>query len=160
MTHTSFARPTIALFAAAAIAACHSGGAKTAAAPAPVQASSAPAASSAAARPAAMNALPAGVTARMIAQGDSIFHAKSCVRCHGADAKGAKNGPDLTASTHLQADGSYAGFVKIITDGVPADAIKDKSHQFAMRPRGGQAPLLTDDEVKAVAAYVYSLSHK
>ena len=84
----------------------------------------------------------------MVAQGDSIFHARSCVRCHGADAKGAKNGPDLTASTHLQVDGSYPAFVKIITDGVPAEAIKDKSHQFAMRPRGGQAPLLTDDEVK------------
>jgi mono/diheme cytochrome c family protein len=96
----------------------------------------------------------------MVAMGDSLFHAKSCVRCHGADAKGRTNGPDLTASTHLQVNGTYDDFVRVITEGVPADKIKDKSHPFPMRARGGQAPLLTDDEVKAIAAYVYSLSHK
>src|SRR5258706_5940704 len=89
MTYPSLARPTIALLAAAAIAACHKGGATTTAT-APAPAASAPVASSGASRPAAANGLPAGVTARMVATGDSIFHAKSCVRCHGADAKGAK----------------------------------------------------------------------
>ena len=44
--------------------------------------------------------------------------------------------------------------------GVPADSIKDKSHRFAMRPKGGGQTPLTDDQVKAVAAYVYSLSHQ
>jgi mono/diheme cytochrome c family protein len=159
MTQSSLVRSTIALLGVAAIAACHSGPATTTAT-APAPASSSPSASSAAARPAAANGLPAGVTAMMVATGDSIFHARSCVRCHGADAKGAKNGPDLTTSTHLHVDGSYAAFVKIITTGVPAAEIKDKSHQFAMRPRGGQQPLLTDDQVNDVAAYVYSLSHK
>jgi len=104
--------------------------------------------------------MPAGVTPALIALGDSIFHAKSCVRCHGADAKGATNGPDLTASTHLQVNGTYEDFIRVITEGVPADKIKDKSHPFPMRARGGQQPLLTDDQIKAVAAYVYSLSHK
>jgi len=104
--------------------------------------------------------MPAGVTAAMVAQGDSIFHAKSCVRCHGADAKGAANGPDLTASTHLQVNGTYEDFIRVITDGVPADKIKDKAHAFPMRARGGQPPLLTDDQIKLVAAYVYSLSHR
>jgi mono/diheme cytochrome c family protein len=95
----------------------------------------------------------------MVALGDSLFHARSCARCHGATATGAQNGPNLTTSTHLHVDGSYDGFVKIITNGVPADQIKDKSHQFAMRPRGGNPPL-SDDEIKSVAAYVYTLSHK
>ncbi len=96
----------------------------------------------------------------MIAQGDSIFHAASCRRCHGADAKGAANGPSLMGPTFLHVNGSYNSLVAIITSGVPTDSIKDKSHQFAMRARGGGNPPLTDDQVKAVAAYVYSLSHK
>ena len=41
-----------------------------------------------------------------------------------------------------------------MTTGVP----KPKEHPAPMPPKGG-APL-TDDQVKAVAAYVYSLSHK
>ena len=108
------------------------------------------------------NAMPAGVTPATIALGDSLFHAKSCVRCHGADAKGAANGngPDLTTTTHLHVNGSYEDFVRIITTGVPSDSIKVKTRRFAMQPRGGAQNPLTDDQIKAVAAYVYSLSHK
>lgn len=96
----------------------------------------------------------------MVALGDSLFHAKSCARCHGADAKGAQNGPDLTASKHMHVNGTYNDFVRVITSGVPKDSIQDKSHRFAMQPRGsGQSPL-SDGEIRSVAAYVYTLSHK
>lgn len=108
----------------------------------------------------ASNGLPAGVTASTIALGDSLFHAKSCVRCHGADAKGAQNGPDLTTATHLHVNGTYQDFVRLITSGVPKDSVKVASHRFAMQPRGGTQSPLTDDQILAVAAYVYSLSHK
>lgn len=104
--------------------------------------------------------MPAGVTTAMIAEGDSLFHSSGCVRCHGADAKGAQNGPNLTGPTFLHVNGTYPDFVRLITSGVPADSIKDSSHRFPMRPRGGGQHPLTDDQVKAVAAYVYSLSHK
>lgn len=60
----------------------------------------------------------------------------------------------------MHVNGSYDDFVRVIMSGVPTDSIKDKSHQFAMRPRGGGNPPMSDDQVKAVAAYVYSLSHK
>ena len=100
------------------------------------------------------------MTTAMIAEGDSIFHAAGCVRCHGADAKGAQNGPNLTGPTFLHVNGTYDDFVRIITSGVPADSIKDSAHRFPMRARGGGQHPLTDDQVKAVAAYVYSLSHK
>ena len=96
----------------------------------------------------------------MISEGDSLFHKASCVRCHGADASGAQNGPSLKGPTFLHVNGTYEDYVRIITSGVPADSIKDKSHRFAMRPKGGGQVPLTDDQVKAVAAYVYSLSHK
>jgi len=160
MNHSLIVRPTLFIVAAAAIAACSSGGGSstTTSAPTPAAAASA--------RPvtnAAMAAAPSRspVTPALIATGDSIFHAASCQRCHGADARGARNGPNLTGPTfmHINGTGSYDDFVRIITSGMPADSIKDKTHQFPMRARGGNPPL-TDDQVKAVAAYVYSLSHK
>lgn len=150
----TFARPTFLLFAATAIAACSSGAKTTSSAPSPA------ASGSGAAAKAASGGLPAGVTTAMIAEGDSLFHRVGCVRCHGADAKGAQNGPNLTGPTFLHVNGTYADYVRLITNGVPADSIKDPAHRFPMRARGGGQHPLTDDQVKAVAAYVYSLSHK
>lgn len=156
MNHSLVVRPTLFIVAAAAIAACSSGGGSAAPAPAPASSNARPA-TTAAAAPAA--AAPA-VTPAMIAMGDSIYHAASCRRCHGPDAKGAQNGPSLLGPSFMHVNGSYNDFVRLITSGVPTDSIKDKSHQFPMRARGGGNPPLTDDQVKAVAAYVYSLSHK
>jgi mono/diheme cytochrome c family protein len=155
MTHTFFARSTLVLMAAATLGACHSGTASTAASPAP----SSPSASAAAARPS--NGLPAGVTTAMVTMGDSIFHARGCRNCHGMDAKGARNGPDLTSGKYTHVNGTYPDFVRIITSGIPVSEIKDPSHAQPMPPRGGGRPApLTDDQINAVAAYVYSLSHK
>jgi mono/diheme cytochrome c family protein len=110
-------------------------------------------------QPAAAKApsLPEGVTPLMIATGDSIFHKASCVRCHGADAKGTARGANLTDSQWSQISGSYPEIVKVITDGVPADKIKLPGATRPMGARGGTN--LTDDQIKQVAAYVYSISH-
>jgi mono/diheme cytochrome c family protein len=106
------------------------------------------------ARPAAAQA-PAGVTPAAITQGDSIFHGKgNCYACHGSNAQGTV-GPNLTDSEWLHSDGSYDAIVKQVTTGVPKEESKSG---IVMPPRGGST--ITDDEVKAVAAYVYSLSHK
>src|SRR5262249_50660073 len=128
----------------------------------------APAAASPASRPTTMAAsapassASAAVTPALVTLGDSLYHAASCRRCHGADAKGAQNGPNLTGPTflHIKGTGSYQDSVNVIMSGAPADSIKDKSHTLPMRPKGGGQTPLTDDQVKAVAAYVYSLSHK
>ncbi len=151
----SFARPTLLLIATTAIAACSSGTATKTSAPTPAQSGATRDAAKA-----ASGGLPAGVTTAMITEGDSLFHKASCVRCHGADAKGAQNGPSLMGPTFMHVNGTYPDFVRLIMSGVPADSIKDKAHRFAMRPKGGGQTPLTDDQVKAVAAYVYSLSHK
>lgn len=160
MSHSLFVRPTLLIAAAAAIAACSSGGgtSTTTSAPAPAAAANSRATTVAAAPSAAASA----VTPAMITLGDSIYHAATCQRCHGPDAKGARNGPSLLGPTflHIQGSGTYSDFLNVIMSGVPADSIKDKTHQIAMRPRGGGQTPLTDDQVKAVAAYVYSLSHK
>jgi mono/diheme cytochrome c family protein len=141
------------LVTAAAAVACSSGGSTASSAPSPA---SGPAASTAASRPS--NALPSNVTPAMIAMGDSIFHARGCRNCHGADAKGTARGPDLTDATMLQVNGTFDDFVRIITDGVPATAIKDASHTSPMPARGGGRPApLTDDQIRAVAAYAFTL---
>jgi mono/diheme cytochrome c family protein len=98
---------------------------------------------------------PAAVTPAAITLGDSLFHSKgNCYACHGANAQGAV-GPNLTDAEWIHSDGSYDAIVKQIIDGVTAEQSKSK---IPMPPKGGST--ISDDEVKAVAAYVYSLSHK
>jgi mono/diheme cytochrome c family protein len=153
MINSRLARPALTLLACATIGACSKSSttATPSTAPAPASRPAAPpAASAAAARP---------FTAMMVAEGDSIFHARGCKNCHGPDGKGAANGPNLTGPTFLHVDGTYNNFVTLITSGVPADQIKDPAHKIPMGARGGRPTPLTDDQIKAVAAYVYTLSH-
>jgi cytochrome c5 len=142
--------PAILLVAAATFLACKSSGTSGTSAPTP---------SGAAAR-AVTSANPSAVTPASIALGDSIFHARGCRNCHGPDAKGRTNGPDLTSGHFLQMNGSFDDMVRVITNGVPLTAIKDTAHKRAMPVRGGPPAPLTDDQIKAVAAFVWSLNHK
>jgi len=97
--------------------------------------------------------LPQGVTAQMINDGNQLFHGPgNCYTCHGADAKGTSLAPDLTATTHIWVT-DYPSYVKLVTAGVP----QPKQHPAPMPPKGGST--ITDDQVKAVAAYEWSLSH-
>jgi mono/diheme cytochrome c family protein len=96
-----------------------------------------------------------GVTAAAIAKGDTIFHKTGlCYACHGSNAEGSV-GPNLTDAELLHSDGSYDMIIATVTSGVPAEKAKKG---MAMPPKGGSA--ISDEDVKAVAAYVYSLSHK
>jgi mono/diheme cytochrome c family protein len=101
---------------------------------------------------------PAGATAAMVALGDSIFHGQAdgglCFTCHGPDAKGGPLAPNLTDTTWLTGDGSYAFIQKRVTEGMPTPT---KPYTAPMLPMGGAQ--LTPDQIKSVAAYVYSLSH-
>ena len=103
--------------------------------------------------------MPAGVTPASIAMGDSIFNGTGapCQRCHGQKGVGGQNGPSLVAGPWLHSTGKYEEIVSTITTGVPRTALKDQTRRFPMNPRGGPMNL-TDDQVKAVAAYVYSIS--
>jgi glucose/arabinose dehydrogenase/mono/diheme cytochrome c family protein len=107
--------------------------------------------------PDAGSPLPEGVTADMVALGDRIYHgqvgAAACTGCHGASGAGSPLGPDLTDEKWLWSDGSFAGILKSITEGVP----KPKQYRSPMPPMGGAE--LTPDQVKALTAYVWSLSH-
>jgi mono/diheme cytochrome c family protein len=100
----------------------------------------------------------AAISVSLVALGDSIFHGKAaggaCLMCHGADAKGTPGlAPNLTTSKWLNGDGTYAFIVKTVQNGVP----EPKQNPAPMPPMGGAQ--LTPEQVRAVAAYVYSLTH-
>jgi glucose/arabinose dehydrogenase/mono/diheme cytochrome c family protein len=101
---------------------------------------------------------PPGSTPEAVALGGRIFDGKvasaPCVGCHGTDAKGSPQGPDLTSGKWLWGDGSLASIVHTITVGVP----HPKEYGAPMPPMGGAQ--LSPSEVSAVAAYVWALSHR
>lgn len=101
--------------------------------------------------------VPEGATREMVALGDRIYHGQvagaACVACHGANGKGSPLGPDLTGKDWLWSDGSYKGIAKTINEGVP----QPKKFRSPMPPKGGAQ--LTDDQIRALAAYVWALSH-
>jgi mono/diheme cytochrome c family protein len=94
----------------------------------------------------------------MLAMGDSIFKGQIagglCFTCHGPDAKGTTLAPDLTDATWNNVDGSLEAIVGLVKTGVP----QPKQHPAPMPPMGGGQ--LTEPQIRAVAQYVYSLSHK
>lgn len=110
----------------------------------------------AAAQPAGFD--PSTISPGMIALGDSLFHgligATSCQACHGADGAQATVAPNLVDDAWLHSDGSWEGIYNTVKSGVMAP----KQFTSIMPPYGG-APL-TEEKTRAVAAYVYSLSHK
>jgi cytochrome c oxidase cbb3-type subunit 3 len=107
------------------------------------------------AAPAKAQGLPAGVTQAMVDKGNALFHKEGlCYACHGQDAKGLV-GPNLTDDVWLHSKGTFDDIVKSIVTGVT----KEQSKSGVPMPAKGGATL-TDDDVKNVAAYVYTLSHK
>ena len=100
---------------------------------------------------------PRGATRAMLELGDRIYHGElasaTCLGCHGADGRGTPLGPDLTANKWLWSRGSYAGIARTIREGVP----KPKVYRSPMPPMGGAQ--LSPDQISAVAAYVWALSH-
>ena len=101
--------------------------------------------------------IPPGATHAMVELGDRIYHGQvggaACMGCHGDRGQGSPLGPELTGKKWLWSDGSWEGIAKIITDGVS----QPKQYRSPMPPMGGAQ--LTPEQVKAVAAYVWAISH-
>ena len=108
--------------------------------------------------PAPAPASPGGAASyspELVAKGDTLFHGSgNCYACHGSNAEGLV-GPNLTDAEWIHSKGSYDEIVAQINHGVPKEESKSG---IVMPPKGGAT--LSDDDVKAIAAYVYSLSHK
>jgi glucose/arabinose dehydrogenase/mono/diheme cytochrome c family protein len=101
--------------------------------------------------------VPEGATRKMVALGERIYRGQvggaSCTGCHGESGQGTPLGPDLLGKKWLWSDGSYAGIAKTITEGV----LQPKQYRSPMPPMGGAQ--LTPDQISALAAYVWGLSH-
>lgn len=101
---------------------------------------------------------PDSLAAPRIALGDSIYRGKiggaNCFTCHGVNARGVPGlGPDLTDSTWVNSDGSYAGILRTITDGVEKPVIS----LVPMAPSGGA---LNEEQRRALASFVLALSRR
>ena len=101
---------------------------------------------------------PSTITPAMLALGDSLFHgligATSCQACHGPGGDQGTVAPILTDAEWLHGDGSYENIYNTIVSGVMAP----KQFSSVMPPYGGIP--MPEDRTRAVAAYVYKLSHK
>ena len=101
----------------------------------------------------AATALPSGVTPAMVQTGRQLYTTTAqCSNCHGDDGRGTMLGPNLTDREWLNIDGSFDGIINVINTGVA----QPKAHSQPMLPRGGSN--ISADQVRAVAAYVYTLS--
>jgi mono/diheme cytochrome c family protein len=97
----------------------------------------------------------AAYSPELVAKGEALFHGSgNCYACHGSKGEGLV-GPNLTDAEWIHSKGSYDEIVAQINQGV---AKEDSKSGIAMPPKGGAT--LNDDDVKAIAAYVHSLSHK
>lgn len=96
-----------------------------------------------------------GSSSPLIAQGDAVFHGPgNCYACHGSKGEGLV-GPSLTDSEWIHSKGTLAEIEAQILHGVTKEESKSG---IPMPPKGGST--ISDDDVKALAAYVYSLSQK
>ena len=106
-------------------------------------------------RPASAQQPPEGATAEMVREGRQLFAGDGfCYTCHGRDGRGVPNlGADLTDGDWVHTDGSFRELVVRIREGVSAE---ESASGVPMPPAGGAD--LTADQIRAVAAYVWTLS--
>ena len=123
------------------------------AAPAAAQTSSETSATPAAPQAAAETPAPDASSSALIARGDAVFHgAGNCYACHGSKGEGLV-GPSLTDSEWIHSKGSLEEIEAQIIHGVSKEEAKSG---IPMPPKGGSN--LSDEDIKACAAYVHSLS--
>jgi mono/diheme cytochrome c family protein len=102
--------------------------------------------------PAVAQKLPAGVTLAMVEAGRGEFRSV-CAPCHGPAAEGTQLAPSLADSAWIHGAGSFDEIVQAIREGVP----EPKQYPVPMPVLGGGD--FSEDELRAVAAYVYALRY-
>jgi mono/diheme cytochrome c family protein len=98
---------------------------------------------------------PPGVTDSAIVWGRGLFHGSAgCSACHGEGGRGTERGPNITGAIWLHGPGTYESLIEQVKHGVPAS----RSYTGEGMPPRGRVPM-PEDAVRAVAAYVWSISH-
>jgi mono/diheme cytochrome c family protein len=100
--------------------------------------------------PALARNLPPNATKESAEKGRDLYI--TCAPCHGLDARGTRLGPSLRDQEWIRGSGSYEEIQQVIRDGVP----ETKNFPVPMPAGGGGAP--GDEQVRALATYVYALS--
>jgi len=93
---------------------------------------------------------------RIVAETGHRLFGDNCAACHGQDAKGRANFPDLTDNDWLWGSGDPETIAETLRVGINSPHAETR---LAQMPAFGRDQLLTAAEVKTVASYVYSLSH-
>lgn len=95
--------------------------------------------------------LPQGVTAQQGDEGRQLYRG-NCVMCHGEGGRGTQLGPSLVDAEWSRGSGTFEEVIQVVTEGAPAT----ERFRVPMPPRGNGA--LTDEQIRAVAAYTFSLA--
>lgn len=100
------------------------------------------------------DSLPPGVTPAMVRAGAEIYAGQgNCVRCHGEQGQGTEEGPQLTAGQWKLGSGDYDWLIHITRHSGIAAWGRDGDPTPMRGPT-----LLSDEAVRAVAAYVWTIS--
>jgi mono/diheme cytochrome c family protein len=98
---------------------------------------------------------PEGVTDSAISRGRALFYGSArCDRCHGLGGRGTPYGPDLADAIWWHGPGSYGWLVREVSHGIPENLTVTGDPM----PARGRVNL-SEAEVRAVAAYVWAISH-
>jgi len=97
---------------------------------------------------------PAEVTDSAVARGAQVFRGSAnCVACHGARGEGTTDGPSLADGVWLRGRGTYRELLEQVVHGTSR---KESATGVPMPMRGWSG--INDDDVRAVAAFVWALS--
>lgn len=98
---------------------------------------------------------PPEVTDSAIVRGREIFHGSgNCAACHGAEGIGTESGPGLRQGIWMHGPDTFQGILDRVVHGIP----KAWSTRDVAMPIRGWATL-DDEAARAVAAYVWEISH-
>ncbi len=99
---------------------------------------------------------PPDVTDSVILRGKEVYNGPAnCAACHGGRGEGTGDGPSLIDDVWLHGSGSYSDIVRQVMHGTP----RRQSKTGKPMPMRGWTPI-DDEDVRAVAAYVWSLTHR
>jgi mono/diheme cytochrome c family protein len=158
MSHHPFRTAALALLISALATGCGGADEPQPASEAPEERPTRPAEAPAPAGPAggAQAALPAGVTAEMVQEGKQVFEGQGiCFTCHASDGTGTTLAPDLTDDAWIWVDRQGGEMLTQIATIIRSGVSAPKEYPAPMPPMGGAQ--LSDAQVQAVAAYVYSM---
>lgn len=97
-------------------------------------------------------AMPQGISAEVGAEGRRVY-ASTCIACHGEDGRGTQLGPSIADGEWRNVPGgSFEEIATLVRQGVP----QPEEYEVAMPAYAGY---LTEEQIRAVAAYTYSLGH-